>query len=103
LELVPGKDWHLFFCSEAPGLVFSMTYLRGKLAPSAFPSTGSGLRLPPQISHEKDGGLPPVTSEKAPALSFLNRGVGERFTSLRKLYLNISYFLVCFLGKAIRI
>ena len=25
----------LFFRSEAPGLVFSVTYLRGKLAPSA--------------------------------------------------------------------
>ena len=63
----------LFLRSEAPGLVFSATYPRGSLAPSAFPSTRlvgelkscrSGLRLPPQISHEKDDGLPPVTSEK---------------------------------------
>ena len=53
-----------FLRSEPPGLVFSVTYLRGKLAPSAFPSTGSGPRLPPQISHENDVGLPPVTSEK---------------------------------------
>jgi hypothetical protein len=49
---------------KAPGLVFSATYLRGKLAPSAFPSRCSGPRLPPQISHEKNSGLPPVTSEK---------------------------------------
>jgi len=27
----------LFFSSEAPGLVFSATYLRGIFAPSAFP------------------------------------------------------------------
>jgi hypothetical protein len=32
------------------GGIFSMTYLRGKLAPSVPPSDG---RLPPQISHEK--------------------------------------------------
>ena len=32
-----GKGWHLFFSSKAPGLVFSATYLRGKLAPSAVP------------------------------------------------------------------
>jgi hypothetical protein len=29
----------LFFRSEAPGLVFSVTYLRGKLAPSAVSGT----------------------------------------------------------------
>jgi hypothetical protein len=29
------KRQRLFFRSEAPGLVFSVTYLRGKLAPSA--------------------------------------------------------------------
>jgi hypothetical protein len=29
------KGQRLFFRSEAPGLVFSVTYLRGKLAPSA--------------------------------------------------------------------
>ncbi len=42
------------------GFVFSVTYPWGSSAPSAFPSTGSGLRLPPRISHEKDGGLPPA-------------------------------------------
>jgi len=42
-----------FFRSEAPELVFSAIYLRGSLAPSAFPSTGSGLRFPPLINHEK--------------------------------------------------
>ncbi len=31
-EMLKGQ--RLFFSSEAPGLVFSMTYLRGKLAPS---------------------------------------------------------------------
>jgi hypothetical protein len=79
-----GKGWPFFFLSEAPGLVFSGTYLRGKLAPSAFPSKGSGLRLPPQISHEKHGGLPPVTSEKAPALSFIKPRFGDHFASLCK-------------------
>jgi hypothetical protein len=58
----------LFFRSEAPGLVFSAAYLRGSFAPSAFPSTSSGLRFPPLISREKDSGLPPVTTEKAPML-----------------------------------
>jgi hypothetical protein len=42
-----GKAWHLFFCSEAPGLVFSATYLRGKLAPSAVPG-----RMHEESSHE---------------------------------------------------
>ncbi|MEJ2725757.1 MAG: hypothetical protein P8175_14165, partial [Deltaproteobacteria bacterium] len=42
---IPGKGRHLFFSSKAPGLVFSATYLRGKLAPSAFPVlTNSGRR-----------------------------------------------------------
>jgi hypothetical protein len=49
-----GKGWHLFFGSEAPGLVFS---------------------------EEKDSGLPPVTSEKAPALSFLELRVGDQLMS----------------------
>jgi hypothetical protein len=58
-------SWGLFFCSEAPGLVFSTTYQRGILAPSAFTPDKSGeLRLPPLISREKDSGLPPVTTEK---------------------------------------
>jgi hypothetical protein len=71
----------LFLRSKAPGLVFSVPYQWGSLAPSAFSSTslsamssrpnGSELRLPPQIRHEKGSGLrfgrarhrPPVTSE----------------------------------------
>ncbi len=52
----------LFLRSEPPGLVFSVTYPWGSFAPSAF--SAAELRLPPQISHEKDGGLPPVTLEK---------------------------------------
>jgi hypothetical protein len=42
-----------FFRSKAPELVFSVIYLRGSLAPSAFPSTNSRLRFPPLINHEK--------------------------------------------------
>jgi hypothetical protein len=42
-----------FLCSKAPGLVFSAAHLRGILTPSAFPSTSSGLRFPPHLSHEK--------------------------------------------------
>jgi len=45
-----GKGWDLFLRSKSPGLVFSTTYLRGKLAPSIPPPDG---RLPPQISREK--------------------------------------------------
>jgi hypothetical protein len=49
--------------------VFSATYLRGSLAPSSFPSAlrqaqGSGLRFPPLISRENNGGLPPVTAKR---------------------------------------
>ena len=47
------KSRNPFSRSEAPELVFSAIYLRGSLAPSAFPSTGSGLRFPPLINHEK--------------------------------------------------
>ena len=32
-----GRSWNLFFSSKSPGLLFSMTYLRGKLAPSTVP------------------------------------------------------------------
>jgi len=32
-----GRPWNLFFRSKSPGLLFSMTYLRGKLAPSTVP------------------------------------------------------------------
>jgi len=53
-----------FFCSKAPGLVFSTAYQQGSLTPSAFPSTRSGLRVPPLIRRENDSGLPPVTAEK---------------------------------------
>jgi hypothetical protein len=43
----------LFLAFGSSALVFSATYLRGSFAPSAFPSTGSGLRFPPKISREK--------------------------------------------------
>jgi hypothetical protein len=52
-----GKGWNLFFRSEAPGLVFSA---------------------------EKDGGLPPVASEKAPALPFIKLCVRDHFMGLCK-------------------
>jgi hypothetical protein len=35
----------------------------GELAPSPFPSTGSGLRFPPYPRREKNGALPPVSPE----------------------------------------
>ena len=41
--------------------------MAGRLAPSAF-SRKRELRFPPLISCEKDGGLPPVTSEKTLSL-----------------------------------
>jgi hypothetical protein len=46
---------YLFFDSRAPVLVFSMTCLRGKLAPSAVLPilVDREPGLPPQISHEK--------------------------------------------------
>jgi hypothetical protein len=50
----------LFFRSEPPGLVFSVTYPWGSFPPPHSPPAAE-LRLPPQISHEKAGGLPPVT------------------------------------------
>ena len=65
----------LFFCSKAPGLVFSTTSQRGILAPSAFPSTDSGLRFPPLIRREKDSGLPPVTAEKTSQPSYTVLGL----------------------------
>jgi len=53
----------LLFRGSQPGLFYDLS-TGDTCAPSAFPSTGSGLRLPPLISREKDGGLPPVTVEK---------------------------------------
>ncbi|RLB17282.1 MAG: hypothetical protein DRG82_06920 [Deltaproteobacteria bacterium] len=55
------------FPFRGSGLVFSVTYLRGRLAPSAFHPSG-WLRFPPKIRHEKDGALPPVTRKKASSL-----------------------------------
>ena len=54
----------LFFRSEAPGLVFSATYLQGSLAPSAFSAYG-GAAVSPTDKPRKDSALPPVTSEKS--------------------------------------
>jgi len=53
----------LFFSSKAPDLVFSATYLRGSLAPSALPTNG-GPAVSPIDKPRKDSVLPPVTSEK---------------------------------------
>ena len=53
----------LFLRSEAPGLVFSATYLWGSSAPSAFSACG-GAAASPTDKSRKNGGLPPVTSEK---------------------------------------
>ena len=52
----------LLFRGSQPGLFYDLSTSRRR--DSAFPSTGSGLRLPPLISREKDSGLPPVTTEK---------------------------------------
>jgi hypothetical protein len=41
------------FASRKPGWSFCMRYPRGNSALSALPSTVSGLRFPPWISHEK--------------------------------------------------
>ncbi|MEJ2023877.1 MAG: hypothetical protein P8Y00_02450, partial [Deltaproteobacteria bacterium] len=45
-----------FFPFQGFGLVFSVTYPRGILAPSAFHPSG-WLRFPPKIRHEKDSAL----------------------------------------------
>jgi hypothetical protein len=43
----------LFLRSKAPRLVFSNDLSTGEFCCDPFPSTGSGLRFPPWISHEK--------------------------------------------------
>jgi hypothetical protein len=55
-----------------PGLFSDLSM--GILAPSAFPSARSGLRLPPSISHEKDSGLPPVTQKRPIIRPYVCRG-----------------------------
>jgi len=57
------NEEELFFSSKAPDLVFSATYLRGSLAPSALPTNG-GPAVSPIDKSRKDSVLPPVTSEK---------------------------------------
>jgi hypothetical protein len=52
--------------------------------------TGPG--LPPQINREKNSGLPPVTSEKAPALSFAMHRVAENFMSPCRHFYTIETF-----------
>ena len=47
-----SRDMRAFLQFRAPGLVFSATYLRGSLAPSAL-SRKRDLRFPPLISREK--------------------------------------------------
>ena len=63
-EMLKGQK--LFFRSEAPGLVFSVTYPRGKLAPSTVlpASSRREARASPTDKSQKDGVLPPVTTEK---------------------------------------
>ncbi len=74
------KGQRLFFRSEAPGLVFSVTYLRGKLAPSAVlpASWRREARASPTDKPRKDGTLPPVTSEKPLSLDLPSRSLNYR-------------------------
>ena len=52
---------YLSFQGSRPGLFYDLSVSRQAGLRISAPG---GLRLPPLISREKDGGLPPVTSEK---------------------------------------
>ena len=52
----------LLFRGSRPGLFYDLS--AGESCPLRIPPTSRGLRFPPLISREKDGGLPPVTKEK---------------------------------------
>ncbi len=69
----------LFLRSESPGLVFSATYLRGILTPSAFSAYGVAAASPGDKSR-KDGGLPPVTPEE-PHAAHLRRLLCNLFSA----------------------
>ena len=63
-------------------MVFSATYPWGSSAPSAFPSTGSGLRFPPLISCEKTAPFR-QSLQKSPS-SFLGCRELSRFAEVSK-------------------
>jgi hypothetical protein len=77
------KEQRPFFRSEAPGLVFSVTYLRGKLAPSTVlpASWRREARASPTDKSRKDGVLPPVTTEKPLFLELPSKGLSEIYSS----------------------
>ena len=81
-EMLKGQK--LFFRSEAPGLVFSVTYLREKLAPSAVlpASSRREARASPTDKSRKDSGLPPVTTEMLLSFDPLSRGFHETSCSI---------------------
>jgi hypothetical protein len=58
------KGQKLFFCSEAPGLVFQQLICEGNLPPPLFPSASLGARASPTDKLRKDSVLTPVTTEK---------------------------------------
>jgi hypothetical protein len=61
-----------FFRSESAGLVFSTTYLRGILAPSAVP-------VPLRIEDKKTSGSVSVTLDLEKQRDFALRGTGQGF------------------------
>ena len=50
------------FQGSRSGLFYDLS--AGESYPFRIAPTGRGLRFPPLISREKEGGLPPITSEK---------------------------------------
>jgi hypothetical protein len=52
----------LRFRVSRPGLFYDLS--AGEFCPLRIPLTGSGLRVPPLISRETDGGLPTVTQKR---------------------------------------
>ena len=52
----------LLFQGSRPGLFYDLS--EGESCPLRIPPINRRLRFPPLISREKDGGLPPVTTEK---------------------------------------
>jgi len=60
-----GRQWR----PSLPGWSFRDLSVGEAPAPSECKGTGGGGKFPSPISRRKDGALPPVTPEKAPALS----------------------------------
>ena len=52
----------LRFRASRPGLFYDLS--TGEFCPLRIPLASSGLRFPPLISREKNGGLPPVTAKR---------------------------------------